>query len=112
VYGLWDAATFAILPDGLDNEEIAMAQFLCGLLVRFLTTDDCLVWVESAIIINYSGGWPNLLENSQKVLDALGSSPISKYQFFERYSEIRWDFFLAFFTCTVGDRSKECVCEK
>lgn len=53
VYGLWDAVTLAILPDGLDSEEIVMAQLLCGLLSRFLTTDDCRVWVESAIIINY-----------------------------------------------------------
>jgi hypothetical protein len=96
VYGLWDAVALAILPDGLDNEEITMAQLLCERLIQFLTTDACLVWVESAIIINYSGSWPDLLENAQKVLEVLMSSQVSNHQFFERYSQTRWDFFWHF----------------
>jgi hypothetical protein len=96
VYGLWDALTLGSLPDVLDGDELMMAQFLCELLIQFLTTDRCLVWVESAIIVNYSGHWPNLLGNALKVLEALSSSPISGYEFFERYLQARWDFFWHF----------------
>lgn len=96
VYGIWDAMTLATLPDMLDKDELMTAHSLCELLIQFLTTDRCLVWVESAIIVNYSGHWPKLLENALKVLEALSSSPISVYEFFERYSQARWDFFWHF----------------
>lgn len=96
VYGLWDAMTLAKLPDDMDGEEIAMAHNLCNLLVKFLTTDDCLVWVESGIIVNFAGQWPNLLGNAQRVLMAVSASPVSNYPFFERYLHARWDFFSHF----------------
>lgn len=96
VYGFWDAMTLTSLPDVLDRDELMMAQFLCDLLTHFLTTDRCLVWAESAIIVNYSGHWSNLLGNAAKVLEALNSSPLSGYQFFERFLQTKWDFFWNF----------------
>ncbi|MCJ1390048.1 hypothetical protein MMC18_002906 [Xylographa bjoerkii] len=93
VYSLWDAVTLVRLPDDLDYEEIAMARDSCELLMHYLTTDDCLSWVESGIIVNYSGQWPNFLGNAQTVLTAVSTSPVSDYEFVERYLHVRWEFF-------------------
>ena len=106
VYGLWDAMALTSLPVDMDMEEIAMAQNLCDLFVRFLTTDSCLVWVESSIVVNYSGNWPHLLRNAQTVLAALSTSSPSEHQFFERYAKVRWNFFnhFAHVLATTGPR--------
>ena len=67
----------------MDDGEVATAQDLCEYFVQFFTTNHCLTWIESGIIVNYAGGWGELLGNAVKVLEAVDASPISKHEFFE-----------------------------
>ena len=93
VYGLWNSFHVPALPDVMDYDEYCMAEQICNRLTNFLTSDNCMVWVEASTIINYSGCWMQLRGNCQKVLESIRKAPRSKYEFFQRYSQARWTFF-------------------
>jgi hypothetical protein len=79
VYGLWGALRLPHLRWDLEAEEAVKAGNLCDQLTQFLTTDQCLGWIEAAIIINYAGRWINLITNVEDVLevdvDSFSSTP-------------------------------------
>ena len=84
VYGLWGALKLSHLRWDLDAEESVKAASLCDQLTWFLTTDKCLGWIEAAIIINYAGGWYQLIENVEEVLD-IASDSLTSTPAFHRF---------------------------
>lgn len=93
VYGLWNSLHVPSLPDVMDDDECQMAKRICDRLTHFLTSENCMMWVEASTIINYAGCWMQLRGNCQKVLESLRRAPRSKYDFFQRYTQARWTFF-------------------
>lgn len=75
-YGLWNAFFLRMLPECLDDDELAQASVLCNTLSEFLLSGRCLKWVEMAIIINYEGGFVNLFDNVINALSAAEHSTI------------------------------------
>jgi hypothetical protein len=97
-YGLWGAFFLESLPTDLDEDDLEQASMLCTRLAQFLQSGRCLKWIEIAIIINYDGGFVNLIENTIKALDAsnrmLSSSNANEtYPFLREYSKTTSQFF-------------------
>ncbi|KAH8702659.1 hypothetical protein GQ44DRAFT_831837 [Phaeosphaeriaceae sp. PMI808] len=67
-YGMGDSWHASRLPPDLDEDDLAQIPELCKPLVQYITTADCLGWAEAAILINYAGGFTNLLENVEKAV--------------------------------------------
>lgn len=92
-YGLWNAFFLRELPQSLDDEELAEASRLCGNMTDFLLSGRCLKWIETAIIINYAFGFPNLYWNAEDALDAAWDGISSPLPFFRTFSIARKQFF-------------------
>lgn len=92
-YGLWDSFFLSHLPDCLDDNSAHEAADLCHKLTEFLACEACLKWVEMAMIINYSGGYSNLLTNARKALRASKRGIESLNSAFRSYSLKCQEFF-------------------
>lgn len=92
-YGLWDAFFLRKLPDCLESDFIHEATRLCDKMTGFLISEACLKWVEMAIIINYSGGYFQLIDNARKALKASKRGVAYHLPAFQQYSLKRREFF-------------------
>ncbi|KAI1139296.1 hypothetical protein F5Y05DRAFT_381436 [Hypoxylon sp. FL0543] len=70
-YGMGDSWHMTSLPDNLSEDDKQAVTEVCGPLISYITTTECIGWAEAAILINYAGGFTNLLENVQKAVDIL-----------------------------------------
>jgi hypothetical protein len=84
IYGLWGALKLQHLRWDLDAEEMVKAGVLCDQLTCFLSTNQCLSWIEAAVIINYAGHWTQLIDNVEDVLD-IAIDPLSTIPAFHRF---------------------------
>jgi hypothetical protein len=75
--GLWQALALKQLRRDLSVDELEVAHDLCDSLVSFLTTDQCLTFVESSLILHYSGQCNLLAENIQSKLSSSTLTPTS-----------------------------------
>ncbi|KAJ5150939.1 uncharacterized protein N7482_010191 [Penicillium canariense] len=73
-YALWSAFFLTTLPSHLSDGDLARASVLCDRLTHFLRSEQCLKWVEMAIIINFDGGCSYLFGNAVRALSAAHSS--------------------------------------
>ena len=64
-YGIWNALHLDCLPIDLDEHETKEASTLLQELTNYISSEQCLRWVETAIIINYVGKWSKLLLNAE-----------------------------------------------
>ena len=103
-YALWGAFTFAELPTHFDDEESIQITKLCRQLIHFLSSDECLTWIEMAVLINYSGGHPNLLDNVEEALARSSEPPASNHSSFAAFQQARRVFFAdyAYVICCTG----------
>lgn len=92
-YALWGAFKLAELPTCLDDDESAQITDLCSQLVHFLSTDQCLNWIEMAVIINYASAHPLLLDNVEDALAASCEPPTSNHPSFAAFRQVRRVFF-------------------
>ena len=84
------------LPPGLGMEEVTEATKLVQRLSTYLgsRSEHCLTWAETAIIINYAGDSPRLLENAEKALKMMESQgQMAHVPVFEEYRLTRLMFF-------------------
>ncbi|KAF2015743.1 hypothetical protein BU24DRAFT_450409 [Aaosphaeria arxii CBS 175.79] len=96
-YGMGDSWHAASLPENLDEDDKRIVEELCKPLVRYIQTTECIGWAEAAILINYAGGFTNLLENVQKAIDILEDSDSGKYiAGWHEYVQARRLFFVDF----------------
>ena len=56
------------LPLDLDEHDITEASTLLHELSNYLSSEQCLRWVETAVIINYVAKWSQLLSNAETCL--------------------------------------------
>lgn len=100
VYALWGAFHLSDLSaDDLDDEESIHLEELCRQLTRFLSSDQCLTWIEMAILINYAGGFPQLLENVELAIAASLREPLEGHprpRAFQVFRNARLVFFTDF----------------
>ncbi|MCJ1251597.1 hypothetical protein MMC30_008832 [Trapelia coarctata] len=103
-YALWDAFKLADLPSRLDDEESIQITELCSQLIHFLSSDQCLTWIEMAVLINYAGGYSLLLDNVEDALAASSEPPASTHSSFEAFRQARHVFFTdyAYVICRTG----------
>ena len=92
-YALWGAFKLAAPPTQIDAEESSQIAELCNRLIQFISSDQCLTWIEMAVLVNYSGGYSQLLENVQKALAVSSEVPASTYPSFEAFRQARRVFF-------------------
>ena len=92
-YALWGAFKLEALPTHLDDEEVDQVTVLCNQLVQFLNSDQCLTWIEMAILINYAGGYPQLLDNVDQAIAASSEVHANGNISFESFRRARLDFF-------------------
>lgn len=93
VYGLWDAFFVQRLPESLDTHDLDEVTRLCNIMSSFMKSDDCLVWIEMAMLINYSGGYQMLLDNALKAWKRAIPGTKSTFAAFKAYSLLRVQFF-------------------
>ena len=92
-YGLWSALHLIRLPINLDDHEINEASALLRELTEYISSEQCLRWVETAIIINYVGKWSKLLLNAESGLDsAKENSDLTCLPAFRDYQDARMTF--------------------
>ena len=103
-YALWSAFKLAELPTRLDDEESFQITELCSQLIHFLSSDQCLTWIEMAVLINYAGGYSLLLNNVEDALAASSELPASSHSSFEAFRQARRVFFTdyAYVICRTG----------
>ncbi|MCJ1312013.1 hypothetical protein MMC25_005687 [Agyrium rufum] len=91
-YALWAVLKLPQLPNDLDEEELAQVETHCNQLIRFLSTEQCLTWIEMAVEINYGSGYPHLLANVAQAL-AANKGPVSHTcPSFEAFRRVRQTF--------------------
>ena len=96
-YGMGDSWHMATLPEGLEREELDQLDDLCRPLIKYIVSCDCLGWAEAAILINYAGGFMNLIENVEKALRILADKPSKDDPLpWQQYVEARRTFFVDF----------------
>ena len=92
-YGLWNALHLIRLPVDLDKDEINEASTLLQDIITFISCEQCLRWVETAIIINYVGKWSKLLLNTETGLDiAKENVDLTSISAFQTYQKARLTF--------------------
>jgi hypothetical protein len=93
-YGLWDAFFLRKLPETLTSQELYEATRLCEILTNFISSEECLRWIEMAIIINYAGYYTELLTNAIRALNAAKRAASKTIlPFFQAFSNKRVTFF-------------------
>ncbi|KAF8854808.1 hypothetical protein BDZ45DRAFT_596539, partial [Acephala macrosclerotiorum] len=92
-YGLWDAFFVQRLPETLDTRDLDEVTRLCDIMSSFMKSDDCLVWIEMAMLINYRGGYQMLLDNALKAWKHAIQGTKSTFAAFKAYSLLRVQFF-------------------
>ena len=103
-YALWGAFKLAKLPTHFDDEESIQITDLCRQLIHFLSSDQCLTWIEMAVLINYAGGYSLLLDNVEDALAASSEPLASTHSSFEAFRQARRIFFTdyAYVICQTG----------
>lgn len=92
-YGLWNALHLTHLPIDLDEHETNEASTLLQELTIYISSELCLRWVETAIIINYVGKWSKLLLNVETGLDIAKENGDSRsIAAFQNYQNARMTF--------------------
>lgn len=92
-YGLWNALHLDRLPMDLDDHEIKEASALLEELTNYLSSEQCLRWIETAIIINYVGKWSKLLHNAETGLNiANNNRDLTSIPAFQNYRKARMIF--------------------
>ena len=92
-YGLWNALHWNSLPLDLDEHEKLEASTLLQEVTEYISSERCLRWVETAIIINYVGKWSKLLLNAETGLEiAKGSGSLTSHPAFQIYQNARMRF--------------------
>ena len=86
-YALWGAFKLTEIPVMLAEEETSRLVELCDSLTKFLSGDLCLTWVEMAILINYAGSYPQLLENVDAAIVTSSEPTQNSHQSFEAFRE-------------------------
>ena len=73
---LHNALTVKRLPSDLDRKEQAEAESMLHVLARFIPEDSeqCLRWIECAIVVNYAPGWEQLQQVVQGALETVLAS--------------------------------------
>lgn len=92
-HGLWNALHLTRLPVDLDEDEVVKASTLLHDIITFITSKQCLRWVETAIIINYVGKWSKLLLNAELGLSiAKEDVDLTSISAFQTYQKARLTF--------------------
>jgi energy-coupling factor transporter ATP-binding protein EcfA2 len=92
-YGLWAAFFFENLPDIHGQNELAEIERLVNQLTNFILSEAVFVWIEMAIIINYSGGFDLLFVNALRAIKAAELGVNSSLSIFREFSALRKQFF-------------------
>lgn len=107
-YALWSAFKLADLPTRLDDEESIQITKICSQLTHFLSSDECLTWIEMAVLLNYAGGYSLLLQNVEDAIAAsLEKLSASTHASFEAFRQARRVFFMdyAYVICQTAPES-------
>lgn len=90
--GLRSGLTLTRLPQDLDQSEQAETTRMLQVLNDFITTElkHCLRWLETSMLINYSGGFIQLLEKAEESLAIVQeaqkqSSTVPAFDTFQRH---------------------------
>lgn len=96
-YGMGDSWHMTSLPDDLSEDEKQEVAEVCGPLISYIDTTQCIGWAEAAILINYAGGFTNLLENVQKAVEILADKDFDNtVPAWQEYVKARRIFFTDF----------------
>ncbi len=96
-YGLWNTLHLIRLPTDLDEHEVEEASRLLQEITKFINSEQCLRWVETAIIINYVGKWSKLLLNAETGLSiARENGDFTNIPAFQTYQNARRNFLADF----------------
>ncbi|KAI0141529.1 hypothetical protein GGR57DRAFT_405973 [Xylariaceae sp. FL1272] len=91
-YSLWNAlqlTDFIVLDDA---QEAAEAEEMLHRLSKFIFGPACLLWIATAMIINYKGRFPQLLRNAVAGWDAARKTQSHPFEAFAAYSRVRTRF--------------------
>lgn len=92
-YGLWNALHLARLPTDLDEPEITEATTILQEITDYMCSEECLRWIETAIIINYVGKWSKLLLNAETGLAITKENGhLTSIPAFQTYQDARTTF--------------------
>ena len=92
-YGIWNALHLVHLPTDLDEPEITEATTLLREITSYITSEECLRWVETAIIINYVGKWSKLLLNAETgLVSARENRHLTSISAFQTFQDARMTF--------------------
>ena len=80
--------------------EISIACQICDRMTSFLQPEECLKWVEMAIIVNFAWGYVKLISNVMKALDAAEEGITSALPVSRPYSTV-WKQFFADYACVI-----------
>ena len=93
VYGLWNALHLTHLPIELDEHKIKETSTLLEAFIIYISSERCLRWVETAIMINYVGKWSKLLLNVETGLNIAKENTHSTIlPAFQNYQNARMTF--------------------
>ena len=96
-YGIWNALHLDRLPTDLDEAEVMEATALFQEIADYISSEKCLRWIETAIIINYVGKWSKLLLNAETGLNiAIKNSDLTGIAAFQTYQAARTRFMTDF----------------
>lgn len=92
-YGIWNALHLDRLPTDLNEPEVMEATTLLQEIANYISSEQCLRWIETAIIINYVGKWSKLLLNAETGLTiAKGNGDLTSIPAFQAYQDARTSF--------------------
>ena len=92
-YGIWNALHLVRLPTDLDEPEITEATTVLREVTNYICSEQCLRWVETAIIINYVGKWSKLLLNAETGLAIVKENGhLMSIPAFQTYQDARMTF--------------------
>ena len=109
-YALWGAFKLSDLPTYLDDEESIQITELCNQLIQFISSDQCLTWIEMAVLINYAGGSSLLLDNVEDALAASSAPFTSTHPSFEAFRQTRRVFFMDYGYAICQTGPDQCLC--
>ena len=96
-YGIWNALHLDRLPTDLDEAEVMEATTLLQEIADYISSEQCLRWIETAVIINYVGKWSKLLLNAETGLNiAIKNSDLRGVPAFQTYQVARTRFMADF----------------
>jgi hypothetical protein len=91
-YGIWGALKLSQFESKVLPEEISELTFIVHKLSNFITSTECLRWIETAIIINYSAGYYHLLQNATEAFEAALHADTHGVPVWNEYQDARLRF--------------------